>query len=83
MEVSPTPDENSAFILFVHFFVRILHIHENINLYMPMSLVEKNFDIAETNDAIKKERFYFRTNILDKGEPIIKLLTMDEIFFGS
>ena len=48
-----------------------------------MSLVEKNFDIAETNDAIKKERFYFRTNILDKGEPIIKLLTMDEIFFGS
>lgn len=30
-----------------------------------------------------KEKFYFRTNLLDKGEPIIKELTIHEIFFGK
>jgi len=30
-----------------------------------------------------KEKFYFRTNIFDKGEPVIEELTLHEILFGT
>lgn len=82
MEVQLTADENSAFSLLIHFFTRALHIHNDINLYIPISLVKENFEIAHKKDAVRKEKFYFRVNVFDFGEPIIKMLTLNEIFFG-
>lgn len=45
MDIQPIADENAAFSLLIHFFVRMLH-KKNINFYLPISLVAKNFDSA-------------------------------------
>jgi len=34
-----------------------------------MSLVMKNFDRAHLIDAARTQKFYWRTNIFDDGEP--------------
>jgi len=47
-----------------------------------MNLAEENFRRSRNRDAIIKEKFYFRINIQDPGKPIIKELTIYEIFFG-
>lgn len=43
MEVQLTADENSAFSLLIHFFTRALHIHKDLNLYIPITYVKENF----------------------------------------
>lgn len=42
-----------------------------------MSLVKKNFERAHSINAVLTEKFYFRTNILEPGEPIIKELNIN------
>lgn len=54
-----------------------------LNLYIPMSLNEENFRRANKRDAILNEKFFFRTNIFDAGEPKIQEMTTHEIFFGA
>jgi len=54
-----------------------------INLYIPMSLVMENFERAHCVDAVRTQKFYWRTNIFDEGEPNIKELSLHEILFGS
>lgn len=71
MEVQLTAEENAAFSLFIHFFTRVLHQDKKINLYIPMSLVKQNFERAHSIDAVRKQKFYFRTNIFEAGEPKI------------
>lgn len=36
-----------------------------------MSYVDENFKRARTNNAIVKEKFYFRRNVFDVGPPEI------------
>jgi hypothetical protein len=48
-----------------------------------MSLVDKNFDRAKDVNAILTQKFFFRTNIFDEGEPKIEELSLDQIFFGK
>lgn len=76
MEVQLTADENAAFSLLIHFITRVLHRDHNINLYIPMSLVMENFERAHCIDAVRKQKFFFRTNIFDQGAPEIKELTL-------
>ena len=72
MEVQLMADENSAFSLLIHFFTRALHTHTDINLYIPISLVKKNFEIAHRKDAVRKEKFFFRVNVFDLGAPVVR-----------
>ena len=71
MEIQLMADENAAYSLFIHLFTRVLHQTMNLNLYMPMSIVKENFDRAHEIDAVRKTKFWFRTNIFGKGEPIM------------
>lgn len=39
MEIMLTADENSAFSLIIHLITRALHYEQDLNFYMPISLV--------------------------------------------
>ena len=56
--------------------MRIFHETSDLNLYIPIKKLRENFNRAHKKDALRKEKFYFRTNILDQGEPIIEELTI-------
>ena len=66
----------------MHFLARALHTAYNLNLYVPISKVNENFDRAHEVDAARRGKFWFRTNIFDEGEPVLEELTVDEILFG-
>lgn len=72
MEIQLMADENAAYSLLIHFFVRALHRSMKLNFYMPMSVVQENFERAHKVDAVRKEKFLFRTNIIGEGDPIIE-----------
>ena len=55
----------------------------DLNMYIPITKLRENFRRAHQKDALMKQRFYFRTNVLDKGEPVIEELTIHEILFGK
>ncbi|KAL4462626.1 hypothetical protein ABPG74_000456 [Tetrahymena malaccensis] len=83
MECQITNDENAAFMLLSHIFVRLFYQSDSLNFYIPITKVDINFQRAKQVDAITTQKFFFRTNILDDGEPIIEELTLQEIFFGK
>lgn len=72
MEVQLTPDENAAYSLIIHLITRIFHESMDLNLYIPIAKLRENFRRAHQKDALRKEKFFFRTNVLDKGEPVIE-----------
>ena len=63
--------------------MRELHENCDLNFYIPISMLRENFRRAHLNDALRKQRFYFRTNIYDPDEPKIEELLIHEIFFGK
>lgn len=83
MEVQLTADENSAYSLFIHLVTRLLHADLTLNFYVPISKLRENFSRAHQRDALRTQRFFFRTNIHDSGAPIIEELTVAEILFGK
>ncbi|KRX08916.1 hypothetical protein PPERSA_09020 [Pseudocohnilembus persalinus] len=84
-EVQLTDDENAAISMLVHILVRILYEKDwfKLNLYIPISKLDENFERSKQKDAILNQKFYFRTNIQDDGEPQIEELSIFEIFFGK
>jgi hypothetical protein len=38
-----------------------------MNFYIPMSLVDENFERSKKRNAITTQKFFFRTNIYDNG----------------
>ncbi len=83
MEIMLTADERSAMLLSIYMIVRLLHENEKINWYIPISKLQENYKRSEQKDAVLKERFLFRTNVYDQGEPVIEELTAKEILFGK
>lgn len=72
MEVQLTADENAAFDILTLIMVLMMHHIPDLNLYLPLSLVDENFARAHKRNAIIEQKFYFRTNIRDSGEGIIE-----------
>ncbi|KAI0559099.1 Glutamate--cysteine ligase [Gracilaria domingensis] len=62
MEVGLTDFENAAFSVFIVLLSRVI-LAFNLNLYIPMSKVDKNMETAHLMDAVKTQTFYFRKNI--------------------
>lgn len=62
MEVQITDFENAAFAVFVVLLTRVI-LAFDLNLYIPMSLVEANMRRAHCRDAVTTQKFYFRKNI--------------------
>lgn len=63
MEVQITDFENAAYVAFIVLLTRVISQFD-LNLYIPISLVDENMKIAHKRDAARTERFYFRKNIL-------------------
>lgn len=83
MEVQLTDFENAAFTVFIVLLTRVI-IQFGLDFYMPISRVDNNMAIAHKRDAVNTEKFFFRTNIQDKGaEAICSELTVNEIMNGK
>lgn len=92
MEIPLTAFEMAAFTNFSILLVKAID-HFNMNIYIPMSYIEKNFITANTfnrnpSDYFSKLpsdslRFYYRRNIFDNETPYIALDTLDVIFNGN
>ncbi|KAJ8908709.1 hypothetical protein NDN08_005414 [Rhodosorus marinus] len=66
MEVQFTDFENAAFSIFIVLLSRVI-IAFDLNLYMPISKVDENMQIAHERNAAESGRFYFRRNIFGEG----------------
>lgn len=92
MEVQATAFENTAFIYFNFLLSRAIAEYK-CNFYIPLSLVDENFLRANALVRNKEEyfsrlsedrqRFYYRTNIFDRGPPVIEEGTVNEIMNGG
>ena len=71
MEIQLTADQNAAFSMLLHLIARALHENNNINLYIPITLLRENFKRAHQRKALLGQKFYFRTNFEGEEEPII------------
>jgi glutamate--cysteine ligase catalytic subunit len=58
MEVQLTDFENAAFTVFVVLLSRVV-LFFDLNLYMPLSLVDQNFERANARGAATAQRFWF------------------------
>ena len=63
MEAQLTDFENAAFTVFTVLLSRVM-LFFDLNLYVPLSLVDANFDRARARNAVATQRFFFRRNIL-------------------
>ena len=63
MEVQLTDFENAAFAVFATLLSRVALVFR-LNLYMPLSLVDQNFQRAAVRDAARTGRFWFPRTIV-------------------
>lgn len=83
MEVQFSDFENAAFVSFAALLTRVISSFE-LNLYIPLSLVDKNMQTAHKRDAVNQEKFYFRKHITgdSEGSEYVQL-TINEIMNGN
>ena len=63
MELQLTDFENAAFVILITLLVRVLALFD-LNLYIPLSLVDENMQRAHQRDALNKQKFHWRKNSL-------------------
>mmetsp|Transcript_4566 Transcript_4566/g.5256 ORF Transcript_4566/g.5256 Transcript_4566/m.5256 type:complete len:579 (-) Transcript_4566:580-2316(-) len=63
MEMQLTDFENAAYTVFVVLLTRVI-LFFDLNLYIPISKVDENMKTAHKMDAVLKEKFYFRENLV-------------------
>ena len=62
MEIQMTEFENAAFAIFVVLLSRAI-LSFDLNLYVPMSLVDENMKTAQRRNAAREGKFHFRKHI--------------------
>ena len=67
MEVQTTDFENAAFTCTAVLLSRVM-LFFDLNLYMPLSLVEENFRRAHVRNAVNTQRFHFRRHFIPSAE---------------
>lgn len=83
-DVQLTPELNFLFSHSIQVLGRLLiKLRDQINFYIPMSMVTENFRRANMINAAVKEKFFFRTNVFEAGHPVVEELTVNEIFKGK
>ena len=65
MEVQFTDFENAAFTVFSALLSRAI-LFFDLNLYIPISKVDENLQLAHNREAVTKEKFAFRNNVLPR-----------------
>jgi glutamate--cysteine ligase catalytic subunit len=83
MEVQMSDFENAAYVVFVVLLTRVF-LSFNLNLYLPISLIDENIQNAQKRDAVNSGLFHFRT-ILTAGScgKETELMTLDKIINGE
>lgn len=66
MEVQLTDFENAAYSVFTVLLSRAI-LCAQLNLYIPISLVDANMEVAQTRDAVLQSKFWFRKSIYSPG----------------
>lgn len=83
-DVQLNPELTFLFCHSIQVLSRILiKMHDEINFYIPISLVTENFRRANLINAAVQQKFYFRTNLFESGKPQIEELSISEIFEGK
>ena len=62
MEIQLTDSENAAFVIFIVLITRLI-LSFNLDLLIPLSMVEENMRRAKRRDAARDSRFWFRKDI--------------------
>ncbi|AGO13233.1 AaceriAFR086Cp [[Ashbya] aceris (nom. inval.)] len=84
MEIQLHDFENAAFANFVYLLVEcMVEFKEDINAYVPMSLVWENMDIAHQRDSVNRRLFYWKNGFSADADYDTELYTMDEIFHNK
>jgi len=88
MELQLTDFENAAFATFVVLCSRVISFFD-LNLYMPLSLVDENMAVAHRRDAVRSERFWFRKHLVEPEgglaahEDMYERMTAQQILMGK
>jgi glutamate--cysteine ligase catalytic subunit len=64
MEVQFTDFENAAFVVFTVLLTRVV-LSLDLSLYIPLSKVDENMKRAHAVDAVKTQKFFFRSVMVD------------------
>ncbi|CCJ30240.1 unnamed protein product, partial [Pneumocystis jirovecii] len=81
MEVQLSDFENAAYCIFINLLTRVISLY-NLNLYIPISKVDENMDLAHHRTSVLTEKFWFRKNIFsfDSYSPKTVVLCNDDTF---
>lgn len=82
LDLQITDFENSAYANFMILLTRAI-LDSKLDLLLPISKVDKNFENAEKNDAVNKCKFWFRKDILTKNSTEYEEMTLNEIMNGK
>ena len=66
-EVQITDFENAAIVCFVVLLTRVI-LSYKLNLLIPISKVDENMIRAQKRDSLKKEKFWFRRDIVSSKQ---------------
>uniref|UniRef100_F6XH38 Glutamate--cysteine ligase n=1 Tax=Ciona intestinalis TaxID=7719 RepID=F6XH38_CIOIN len=67
-EAQLTDFENAAFVVFIVLLTRVILTYK-LDFLMPLSHVDSNMEKSQKNNAILKEKFYFRKNVNTSRSP--------------
>ncbi len=82
LELQLTDFENAAFAMFPVLFSRCL-LAKGYDFYIPMSYVEENMRRAQKKDAVLREKFYIRRNILIAPKTTVNVPVEDAVCEAS
>ncbi|XP_076326354.1 glutamate--cysteine ligase catalytic subunit-like isoform X2 [Tachypleus tridentatus] len=77
MEVQFTDFENAAYAVFIVLLTRVI-LSLNMDLLIPISKVDENYEEAEKRDAVRSGTFWFKTNIKKSKKAKDKTCCSDE-----
>lgn len=94
LEIQLTDFENAAYVVFVVLLSRVI-LGLELNLYIPISKLDENMRTAHKRNAVLKEKFWFRSNLMPEEvvgsmpacykpqEDSCELMTVLEIMSGK
>jgi len=83
MEVQLSDFQNAAFVIFITLLSRAI-LYYDLDLYMPLSKVDYNIQLAYKRNAAISEKFYFRKSFREKAViNAIGLMSLKDIICGN
>jgi glutamate--cysteine ligase catalytic subunit len=71
MDIQLTDHENACFSTFIVLMARAIQYFD-LNFYIPLSKLDDNIQRAQKRNAVFKEKFWFRSDILESNFFLIR-----------